>query len=49
MSKNEDTDRLAFRVGWMIRHISAHNSFDKQDLIQLLKDVKRQLEQEAKQ
>lgn len=37
---------LAFRCGFMIRHIAEHNSFDKQDLIQLLKDVKRELEKE---
>ena len=37
---------LAHKTGLMIRHIAEHNSFDKVDLINLLKQLKRELEKE---
>ena len=38
-----DRRHLKFRVGLAIRHIAARNSFDKGDLIELLKEVQREL------
>ncbi len=34
---------LQYRVSAMITHISDHNSFDKSDLLRLLKDVNKEL------
>lgn len=41
--RQADRRHLAFRVGLAIRHIADRNSFDKQDLIALLKEVQREL------
>lgn len=36
---------LVMDLGYMIRHISEHNSFDKADLIELLKRAQRRIEE----
>jgi hypothetical protein len=39
-----DDALLHMDLGYMIRHISEHNSFDKADLIELLKRAQRRIE-----
>ncbi len=43
LEREERRHDVAYRVSRMIEHLTRHNWFDKQDLIQLLKDVKREL------
>jgi hypothetical protein len=40
---------LESRVSAMILHISSHGSFDKEDLIDLLKDVNKVIREESQQ
>ena len=41
----EDSFELSKRLRMMINHIADHNAFDKQRLIQLLKDSKRYIDE----
>ena len=46
MGNTPERKQLAYRIGVMIRHVVAHNSFDRAELIGLLKETQRELEKE---